>query len=520
MWRKYALGSGPSAIAARVRYLKDALTLLPSAGAILVLSKRFMGPPLGYDEQFFVWGGWSILKGLVPYKDFLEHKPPMVFVTHAIALGLFGFEGNGFRRFFLLFALAAILAWQLALLTRSADRWLTAALGTALAYLFVNPAFHDTSLTDSESIGLSYYFFGVAFLVARTRYRRIFDVLGGAFLTFCVLSKEPFIPCVVPTWAACFLVRDERTDLRRDGLHYVRDTFTGIGAVVLACALYMIPTGSMTHYLAMLQRYRVMFRDPNLGYCAVLGIFKPRGFFEDLPRQWDVINGAFFNLRSLGFLLPFLLGAVIFTWARSKALFLAGLATLAGAAYATTISNCYWMHYYNMAQTGLFVFLSLGVVAMKPRWWGGPARYWARLVSIVPIALLVWPTIQTEYGAKYPSYPPPEPLPGLFAFVAENTTPADRIFTTGPPGLYVITDRIAATRTSSVTDEIIASFPGTTDREKLRPLYDDLAARQPKLVVLDPEHGDRKRRYLEAAIFPFLEDFHYRKVSGEIYMRP
>jgi hypothetical protein len=509
-----------TASVARARYLKDALALVPSASAVLIFSKRFLGPPLGYDEQFFVWGGWSILKGLVPYKDFLEHKPPMVFVTHAVALALFGFEGNRYRRFFVLFALVAILAWQVALLTRSADRWLTAALGTALAYLFVNPAFHDTSLTDSESIGLSYYFLGVAFLLAKTPYQRAFDIMGGVFLSLCVLSKEPFVPCILPTWAACFLARDDRSLRGRAPLHYLRDTGIGVAGVIVACLLYMVPSGSLGHYLAMLQRYRVMFRDPDLGYCAVLGIFRPRGFWEDLPRQWDIVSNTFFNLKSLGFLLPIMLGALVFTWARSKALFFAGVASVVGALYATTISNCYWMHYYNMAQTGLFLFLSLGVVSMKSRWWPWPSRYWALLVAIVPIAVTVWPTLKAEYAASYPSYPPGEPLPGLFAFIAENSTPADRIFTTGPPGLYIVTDRIAATRTSSVTDEIIASFPGNTDQEKLRPLYEDLATRLPKIVVLDPEHGDRKRRYLAAAIYPFLEDFHYRKVRPEIYERP
>lgn len=504
------------------RFVKDAAAIGVGGGSFLVLSKRFIGAQLGYDEQFFVWGGWSILKGLVPYKDFLEHKPPMAFVTHTIALALFGFEGNHYRRFFQLFSLIAICSWQLALLSRNVDRVLAAVLGVALAFLYANPLYHDSSIDDTESIGFCYYFIGIAFLMARTRHQRAFDILGGVFLSLCVLSKEPFIPCVLPTWAACFIARDRSGDFRAKALAYLRDTTTGVVAVFLACCLYMIPSGSMTHYLAMLKRYKVMFRDPKQGYCVVLGIFKPQGFWADIPQQWSKINAAFFNETTLGFLTPFILATAVFTWVRSKALFAATLATLVGAMYTTTISNCYWMHYYNMAQTGLFLCLSLGLIAMSQRTAlrRSPTRYWVWLVAAVPVALHVWPSFDRELSAKYPSLPPGEPIPGVFAFIEQNSTPDDRIFTTGPPGLYVVTNRIAATPTSSITDEIIASFPGTTDEEKTRHLYDDLAQSKPKVVILDPENGHRKTRYLAASVMPFLRDFQYQKVSDYFYLRP
>jgi hypothetical protein len=505
-----------------VAYLKNAAALAPTTAAFLVLSKRFVGPPLGYDEQFFVWGGWSILKGLVPYKEFLEHKPPLAFLTHAIGLGLFGFENHRYRIFFLLLAIFSILGWQLALLSRGVDRMLSAVAGVGLVYLFVNGWFHDSALDDTESIGLAYYFFGVAFLLAKTPYRRAFDILGGAFLAACVLSKEPFVFGVAPTWATAYLARHRSADLK-SARAYVRDTTIGVGIIALACCAYMIPTGSMTHYLAMLQRYRVMFRDPAKGYCVVLGRFQPAGTpLGDLSRQWDMVNAGFFNLRVLGFLVPQFFAALVFIGVRSKTLLVAGLITLAGALYSTTMSNCFWQHYYTMAMTGIFFFLSLGLIAMSHhaalrRW---PVCVWVWLVMGVPVLLDAWPGLKAEYQTSYPSLPNAEPLPGVLAFVEANTTPADRIFTTGPPGLYILTNRIAATRTSSVTDEIIESFPGTTDEEKTRHLYDDLAEHRPKVVILDPEHGHRKVRYLAAAVMPFLRDFKYQKVNDYFYLRP
>jgi hypothetical protein len=358
--------------------------------------------------------------------------------------------------------------------------------------------------------------------LANTRYRRAFDIAGGTLLALCVLSKEPFIPSVLPSWAACFVARDLSANFRNKAWAYLRDTTTGVVAVFLACCLYMIPSGSMTHYLAMLQRYKVMFRDPNQGYCVMLGIFKPVGFWADIPQQWSKINASFFNATTLFFLAPFFVTTAVFTTVRSKALAVATIFTVIGAMYTTTISNCYWMHYYTMALTGLFLCLSLGLIAMAERsaLRRPPVSYWVWLVAAVPVIQHTWPSLVNDFSTDYPSIPPAEPLPGVFAFVEKNTTPADRIFTTGPPGLYVLTNRIAATRTSSVTDEIIPSFAGTTDEEKTRHLYDDLAEHKPKVVILDPEHGHRKVRYMAACVMPFLRDFGYQKVSDYFYLRP
>jgi hypothetical protein len=175
-----------------------------------------------------------------------------------------------------------------------------------------------------------------------------------------------------------------------------------------------------------------------------------------------------------------------------------------------------------MAQTGLMFFTSLGPLAMSPRLalWPRSARIWAWLAAGLPVAIQVWPSIKEDYKTTYKSLPPHEPLPGLFAFVESHSTPADRIFTTGPPGLYIVTNRISATRASSITDEIVPSFPGNTDLEKLRPLYDELVEHRPKIVVLDPEHGDRKRRYLAGSVLPFLRDFQYQQISPELFLRP
>ena len=68
-------------VAAGLPIAGTVLALAATTAAFLLLNKKLTNNGLGYDEEFFLWGGWCIRKGLVPYRDFIEFKPPMVFMT-------------------------------------------------------------------------------------------------------------------------------------------------------------------------------------------------------------------------------------------------------------------------------------------------------------------------------------------------------------------------------------------------------------------------------------------------------
>src|SRR5277367_1422443 len=73
--------------AALWRRMREGTLLRQAAGlAVLlrvttVLGKRLTFSGYSFDEQWFVWGGWSVLKGLAPYRDFHDFKPPVLFLT-------------------------------------------------------------------------------------------------------------------------------------------------------------------------------------------------------------------------------------------------------------------------------------------------------------------------------------------------------------------------------------------------------------------------------------------------------
>jgi hypothetical protein len=174
---------------------------------------------------------------------------------------------------------------------------------------------------------------------------------------------------------------------------------------------------------------------------------------------------------------------------------------------------------------GLFFALAIGLDAMTPhvRVAARATRVVIRAAMLSALFVALWPRIATERQAfgerKYASVLV-EPAPGVFEAIKKYTTPADRIVTSGNPILYVQTNRLNGIRESNLLDPILGYYLGNTDEEKLRPLYDELVRSRPKIVVLDPSYAQARPRHQHALWGPFLTNYHYTKLTDQIYLRP
>jgi hypothetical protein len=490
----------------------------------LTLNRRYYVNHVGFDEEYFVWGGWCISKGMAPYRDFLEFKPPMVFITHYFAQALFGFNNLAYRGFFAVFPLMSILALQLALVLRGIGRAVALAVMLAIVVLFVSPPWHDTALSDCESIGLSYYMLGLACMLWEGRGIKVTTVLGGVFLSCCVLSKEPFALVVGFTWLALFWLRGRGTPSRDSAKLYAKHSLLGVGVMIAALCVYMVPTGAMKSYIDLVRSYSTIYRDPKRSYCVLLGVAHEAPPLVALEETWNKIRGSFLNENVLGYVLPILLPGAVFTLRRSRALLAMSLLAFAGALAAPPMSNCMWTHYYVMSMAGVIFALVVSADSSKEvlRNADRIVRWGTSVALLLLVGVHGFPEVSKEWKlrASYQRQPWSEPQPGLQAFIAQNTTPADRIFTTGAPLLYPQTNRLSAVRESAITDEMLGTYEGNTDEEKLRHIYRQLVKNKPKVVFLDSADAARKVRTIKALMMPFLTEFKYQKVNDQLYLQP
>jgi len=157
----------------------------------ILLSARYAPPyhQLNRDSGVFLYGGASILRGGLPYRDFWDHKPPLVYFVDAAGLeaghgrwGVWGVET-------LLFAVSSCLFFLLSM--DAVGTW-PAAAGTAfVASAARNPRlFEGGNLTEGYALCLVMVMLGIA--AARPRHGRWW-LLAGVLGTSVFFLKESCI---------------------------------------------------------------------------------------------------------------------------------------------------------------------------------------------------------------------------------------------------------------------------------------------------------------------------------------
>lgn len=479
----------------------------------IILAGRQLGAPSGFDESYFVWEGWAVNHHLVPYRDFMEFKPPVVFWMNGLALRLFGTSGFGFRWLFILSLVLATVLLFVVLCRRGADRALAFLAAAAVAYGTMAPHLHDSALDDSETIGMLFFLYGTTALLWVGALGEVTVVLGGALLSLAVLSKEPFALPVLATWATLgFLARDGRALPWR---RYAALTTLGVAIVVLPLLLYLVVTHALPFYLRDVRLY--------FSYAQQIGCEHPRSLRELWQQAWPRITAAV--------LIPEMFASAVPLWVAFAVLPGTGLAArlglvlaVLGGFYSVTVGGCYFPHYFTMGLTGLFLWTALGALVLS-RWLDQAPpdlRRWVRWALLAGAVVHMGPTMALLARTNHP-IPHGNTLsiaPSVVAFVKKSTSSHDTIFSDGSPALYVLTDRRPAIREVCLLDELMPAGAGRTDAERLAPVRAELLARPPKVVFFGPEFASRKQRTRDALWVPFLRDLHYQRISDELYLRP
>jgi hypothetical protein len=497
-----------------IRRSLDALTLVGLAWMHRLFAAPYLFAYVANDERYFLWEGWSVTRGLVPYRDFQEFKPPMVFLVNAAALALFGLPHMRYRLFFWLFSLAGFLALGVALLNRGVRRWMILGAFPFLFSLFFDGNLHDSSLDDAESAAIPFFLVGTALLVARGRWLRARVFLGSASLALVPLCKEPLAFMVLLTWVALVaLARAESAEgaERATVSSFVRCSLLGVGAVIVWWGGYLVLTHSVGDYVTQLRQTMIFTRN----YAAVIGRT------PEIPWAGDVLTNA--HLFVVGVLAAS--GLAVGGRRRAPATLWA-VAALVASFYAVTVGGAYWRHYFLMALPGVFLVSALALIYFCEASRNLELPRVALSVAWTTAAIVVFGRVLLDTLGSLALYDIPGPPPvseQTVAVIEEQSAPDECIWTTGDPLLYVYANRCDAVKEGVVLDELLMLYPGNTDEERVAGERAALDAHPPRLVVLGNDEGatyGRKARYIEALVMPFLRAHGYVPLSETIYRLP
>jgi hypothetical protein len=429
-----------SGMAARWSWLAPALLAVLSVTMVAVSPLR--GVELG-DEGLIAMGGWRILQGQVPAKDFFAIIPPLPFLTAAGVYSLFGITVWAGRLLALAYAVA-LAGLMFALSRRLAPRALhgAAALSTLVSCgvaAWLLPSHHW--LADVMALAAL-----LAFDVALDSRPKLWAFAGGAAAAACAVSLQDQGAALILALALWIALRAPRA--RRGTL--ARASVVGMAAVIAPLAFWLLPrvafsTLAYEWIVFPLTRYgKLPANAPGfLGAWREVASLWSAGLFREAP-----VGFTLWNLK-LAFVCLAPLGAAAVLWslrgrsAQSDArvsLIAAGLfAFYLPVLRRPALVNLEW------ALPAAALALAHGLDRMEEE-----RREWRRLLSIMTACAMVvvfagaglvripgllrgaGPSVRTPAGVVGPLAPErARQLQQIVEEISESAAPGETVFTAG-----------------------------------------------------------------------------------------
>jgi hypothetical protein len=189
--------------------------------------------PITYrDSGVFLYIGWRILNGELPYRDIWDHKPPVVFYINALGLAISNFSRWGV--WFIEFVSLLIAATVGYYLIKKSLGTISSVLSSLLWLLTLFFVIQGGNLTEEYALPLQFVTLWLAIEIEKPdlQYWRYF--LFGFFGVIVFLTKQTSIGI----WISIILYLSFRRLTSRQGTRLIRELLLIAGAGVA----FMIPT--------------------------------------------------------------------------------------------------------------------------------------------------------------------------------------------------------------------------------------------------------------------------------------
>ncbi len=474
--------------------------VLAAIGAVMLVAT--LAYPFGYDQAVFGVGGEMLLKGAVPYRDFLDTKQPLIFYLYAIAIGVCGRHDWSVHLLDVLYqAFAAYCFFRILRREFSAEIALLSA--SLMLILYSGSGFWMTCEAESFAIVPSLLLFDVTLRtvtskrLAKDRFAFQYGLLAGVAVILLVLLK--FTLVLGGLAAMVFVLSRPGISAKIKWRYSIAPTASSL-ALATACVLLLWWADALTPFLQ------------SLGwlwhYSAISGgesVFKQ--MFLAFPER--LIYSTSVSL--------FVLGATgIFFYYKKKyagskrtmltLLLLTGMFQLIGVLVERKVEFPYQ---YTRALWAFTPFISLGIVGCvqwlkKLRAMGGAARLAIGVVVILSILLLsplqrivtqTIPWTQIALSGTDAAAEVQQRVPDYFAedeqqvasYLSKKMATADPLFFWGNDvALYFHTNKVPQTMCLTATPFRSANTPS----EWKTTLLKQLSVTPPRYIVV--EFGDAK----------------------------
>jgi 4-amino-4-deoxy-L-arabinose transferase-like glycosyltransferase len=475
---------------ARLPVVLAAVCALP-----ILLYLPLLHEPLARDEGFYAAVGQRILHGDLPYRDAFDNKPPIVFGWYALSFLIFGEHVWAPRLVAaVLVSLTTLLVYVQGRLLFSGREALLAALAFALS---IGVATFGTN-ANTEYFMLAPLVGGlVTFTLGHQTGRPQWFLLSGFLNGMAIMTKEVslfnlgflVLWTLYPAW---------RGELTRRHLAVVGLLFLGCSLAVILIVLPFVALGAFTDFWDAAVVYTLHYVGDRSAAERVTDLMT-LGLFP------FVYAGPWIALTILGFVYLLQGGKDRWCWLLTGWL-------AAGVISIIWLGRLY-PHYYVNLLPAFSLMVPLGVRFVRNRWQVAPARAGTFMLVIGVLAagtialngqVYLHPPVDEQNLARlthdYKDYPYLA-SPALARYIADNTSPDDRIYNLGfQSELYFYADRRSPTR--YLFDHVFLA-----DESLVKDTLKELQEKPPTLVIDSARYGPpQDHRYDRSGFDHFLAD--------------
>ncbi len=253
-------------------------------GAGLALLLMMLAYPFGYDQAAFMVGGEMTVKhGAIPYRDFLDTKPPIIFLIYGFSSIIFGHHEWSIRAFDVLFHIVTLFYFFKILKRTLADENL--ALFTVFLYALIYSAGGYWMTAQAESFALlpSLIVFDCTERALNNKRLLALGIYAGLASAILFLLKFTFL--TVPI-GACLYILFQSKNVKRIPWKYLLGMIIGFTILTGGYLEYLIATHTFTRFIESLEWLK--------GYAAIDPLFSSHTIGELYFKQFPLrLVGAF-----------------------------------------------------------------------------------------------------------------------------------------------------------------------------------------------------------------------------------
>jgi len=459
--------------------------------------------------------------GLMPYKDFIEPKPPVIFITNYISLLLGSTLALWNRTLTAILTIITINVLLYSFYLQKIKFVLSLILVTLLTILLLGSTYHDTGLNDAETFGTCFMLLSYALYVISAYnfgYSNIYRLLAGILLGLSILSKEVYL---LPTFGLILymlFINDHEIN-KRERYKSMISLFTGIFVTMLIFTLYLLYNSALISYID-----QIAF---NMNYVKNMAVNKgiyPQGLstIQSLMLTIKILIDDFFSKSNL--ILVYTLNILCVLYYRNNILLnfnnllivLIITIFVSLSAVAVSLGHCFWYHYYVIMIPSIFIS---SISILNKIIINNNHKLFILIIFVPFIIINNFNDLRFD-TLTYTKLSWPRKVwdDNLIRIINKHSSINDYILTLSEPCLYMETNRLNPLPLVSTEDIFIADLPSYESQVSKENIRKKLEINLPKVIYLPIDYMYKHNIILQEYIHPLIIKYKYKKINDQIYI--